>query len=59
MELGNNKRCFLFLKAIGAAEHGFSLLFHYIEFPVKAEYLENGFLKQILFKKAYKNQEQN
>lgn len=34
----------LFLKAITAAEPGFSLLVRYIEFLVKAEYLENGFL---------------
>lgn len=34
---------FLFLKAIIAAEHGFSLLVRYVEFPVKDEYLENGF----------------
>ena len=32
-------------EAIIAAEHGFSLSVHYLEFPVKAEYLENGFLK--------------
>lgn len=40
-KLENAKRCFLFLKAIVAPGHGFSLLVHYIEFPLKTNYLQN------------------